>query len=135
ASWRMRERVGFLRRVFKVPESQAELLPPDLAETDALSPPPALLLEVHLAALQTLGRTQVRNLFRQVVGALREEYGVPLPKLALRAGLNLPENGYALYAYGVRIGYGVLQPEAVFLPGRAALPAAVGLEQVGATEG
>jgi len=135
ASWRMRERVGLLRRVFKVPESQAELLPPDLAETDALSPPPALLLEVHLSALQTLGSTQVRNLFRQVVGALREEYGVPLPKPALRAGLNLPENGYALYAYGVRIGYGVLQPEAVFLPGRTALPATVGSEQAIAAEG
>ncbi|MBE1161421.1 type III secretion system export apparatus subunit SctV [Dyella acidiphila] len=123
ASWRMRERVGLLRKVFKVPESQAELLPPDVADTDALLPPPALLLEVNMSALQALGSAQVRNLFRQVVGGLREEYGVPLPKPALRAGLNLPEQGYALYAYGVRIGFGVLQSEAVFLPGRAALPA------------
>ena len=123
ASWRMRERVGLLRKVFKVPESQAELLPPDVAETDALMPPPALLLEVNMSALQALGSTQVRNLLRQVVGGLREEYGVPLPKPALRAGLNLPEQGYALYAYGVRIGYGVLKAEALFLPGRIALPA------------
>ncbi|HEX7813939.1 flagellar biosynthesis protein FlhA, partial [Dyella sp.] len=123
AAWRMRERVGVLRRVFKVPENQAELLPPDVADTDALSPPPGLLLEVHLAALQSLGSTQVRNLLRQIVGGLREEYGVPLPSPALRAGLGLPENGYALFAYGVRIGYGVLRPDSVFLPGRAALPA------------
>ena len=123
ASWRMRERVGMLRKLFKVPESQAELLPPDVADTDALMPPPALLLEVNMSALQALGSTQVRNLFRQVVGSLREEYGVPLPKPALRAGLNLPEHGYALYAYGVRIGYGVLKSEALFLPGRVALPA------------
>lgn len=122
ASWRMRERVGFFRKVFKVPESQAELLPPDVADTDALMPPPALLLEVNMSALQTLGSAQVRNLFRQVVGSLREEYGVPLPKPALRAGLNLPDHGYALYAYGVRIGYGILESESVFLPGRAALP-------------
>jgi type III secretion protein V len=122
ASWRMRERVGFFRKVFKVPESQAELLPPDVADTDALMPPPALLLEVNMSALQTLGSAQVRNLFRQVVGSLREEYGVPLPKPALRAGLNLPDHGYALYAYGVRIGYGILESDAVFLPGRAALP-------------
>lgn len=123
ASWRMRERVGLLRKLFKVPESQAELLPPDVTDTDALMPPPALLLEVNMSALQALGSAQVRNLFRQVVGSLREEYGVPLPKPALRAGLNLPEQGYALYAYGVRIGHGVLQSEALFLPGRMALPA------------
>ena len=123
AAWRMRERVGMFRRVFKVPESQAELLPPDVADTDALTPPPALLLEVQMTTLQTLGSAPVRNLFRQVVGGLREEYGVPLPKPALRAGLNLPEHGYALYAYGVRIAYGVVKPDALFLPGRAALPA------------
>lgn len=122
ASWRMRERVGLLRMLFKVPESQAELLPPDVADTDALLPPPALLLEVNMSALQALGSAQVRTLLRQVVGGLREEYGVPLPKPALRAGMNLPEYGYALYAYGVRIGYGVLKSEALFLPGRVALP-------------
>lgn len=124
AAWRMRERVGFLRRLFKVPESQAELLPPDVADSDALLPSAPLMLEVHMSALQSLGSTQVRNLFRQVVGSLREEYGVPLPKPALRAGLNLPEHGYALYAYGVRIAHGVLRPGQLFLPGRAALTTA-----------
>ena len=124
AAWRMRERVGFLRRLFKVPESQAELLPPDVADSDVLLPSAPLMLEVHMSALQALGSNQVRNLFRQVVGNLREEYGVPLPKPALRAGLRLPEQGYALYAYGVRIAYGVLRPGQLFLPGRAALPPA-----------
>ena len=124
AAWRMRERVGFLRRLFKVPESQAELLPPDVADSDVLLPSAPLMLEVHMSALQALGSNQVRNLFRQVVGSLREEYGVPLPKPALRAGLHLPEQGYALYAYGVRIAYGVLRPGQLFLPGRAALPSA-----------
>jgi type III secretion protein V len=124
AAWRMRERVGFLRRLFKVPESQAELLPPDVADSDVLLPSAPLMLEVHMSALQALGSTQVRNLFRQVVGSLREEYGVPLPKPALRAGLHLPEHGYALYAYGVRIAHGVIRPGQLFLPGRAALPPA-----------
>ncbi len=124
AAWRMRERVGFLRRLFKVPESQAELLPPDVADSDVLLPSAPLMLEVHMTALQALGSNQVRNLFRQVVGTLREEYGVPLPKPALRAGLQLPEQGYALYAYGVRIAYGVLRPGQLVLPGRAALPPA-----------
>lgn len=123
AAWRMRERVGMFRKVFKVPESQTDLLPPDVADTDALLPPAALLLEVQMSALQTLGSASVRNLFRQVVGGLREEYGVPLPKPALRAGLALPEHGYALYAYGVRIAHGVIKPDALFLPGRKALPA------------
>ncbi|HEV2680487.1 MAG TPA: flagellar biosynthesis protein FlhA, partial [Rhodanobacter sp.] len=123
AAWRMRERVGIFRKVFQVPDSQTELLPPDVADTDALMPPPALLLEVQMSALQTLGSAPVRNLFRQVVGGLREEYGVPLPKPALRAGLALPDHGYALYAYGVRIAHGVIKPGSLFLPGRAALPA------------
>ncbi|NKJ21912.1 type III secretion system export apparatus subunit SctV [Dyella sp. SG609] len=124
ASWRMRERVGFLRRLFKVPESQAELLPPDVADSDVLLPSAPLLLEVHMSALQALGSNQVRSVLRQVVGGLREDYGVPLPKPALRAGLNLPEQGYALYAYGVRIAHGALRPGQLFLPGRAALPPA-----------
>jgi len=128
ASWRMRERVGFLRRLFKVPESQAELLPPDAADSDVLLPSAALLLEVHMSALQALGSNQVRNVLRQVVGGLREDYGVPLPKPALRAGLHLPEQGYALYAYGVRIANGVLRPGQLFLPGRAALPPAPSAE-------
>jgi type III secretion protein V len=123
AAWRMRERVGMFRKLFQVPDSQTELLPPDLADTDALMPPPALLLEVQMSALQTLGSASVRNLFRQVVGGLREEYGVPLPKPALRAGLALPDHGYALYAYGVRIAHGVIKPDSLFLPGRVALPA------------
>lgn len=122
AAWRMRERVGMFRKMFKVPDSQTELLPPDVADTDALTPPAALLLEVQLTALQNLGAASVRTLFRHVVGALREEYGVPLPKPALRAGLALPENSYALYAYGVRIAYGIIKPDQLFLPGRAALP-------------
>jgi len=128
ASWRMRERVGFLRRLFKVPESQAELLPPDVADSDVLLPSAPLLLEVHMTALQALGSNQVRNLLRQVVGGLREDYGVPLPKPALRAGLQLPEQGYALYAYGVRIAHGALRPGQLFLPGRAALPPAPSAE-------
>lgn len=128
ASWRMRERVGFLRRLFKVPESQAELLPPDVADSDVLLPSAPLMLEVHMSALQALGSNQVRNVLRQVVGGLREDYGVPLPKPALRAGLHLPEQGYALYAYGVRIAHGALRPGQLFLPGRAALPPAPAAE-------
>lgn len=116
AAWRMRERVDFLRKLFRVPQSQADLLPPDIADADVLEPPPALLLEMQLSALQVLGSTQVRNLLRQVVGELREEYGVPLPKPVLRSGRYLADHGYALHVYGVCIGKGEIKPDTVFLP-------------------
>ena len=117
AAWRMRERVDFLRKLFRVPQSQADLLPPDIADADVLEPPPALLLEMQMSALQALGSTQVRSLLRQVVGELREEYGVPLPKPVLRSGRHLAEDGYALHVYGVCIAKGVIEPDTVFLPG------------------
>jgi len=116
AAWRMREQVDFLRKLFRVPQSQADLLPPDIADADVLEPPPALLLEMQMTALQSLGSTHVRTLLRKVVGELREEYGVPLPKPVLRSGRHLSDHGYALHVYGVCIAKGEIKPDTVFLP-------------------
>jgi len=125
-AWRFRHSVGFLRKLFRVGESK-DLLPVDVVASDELAAPPALLLEMDVQTLRLLGATNVRTALRETVGNLREEYGVPLPPPSLRAGTNLPANVYRVYAHGVRIGSGRLQPGARFLPGgRAALPGPVG---------
>ena len=125
-AWRFRHSVGFLRKLFRVSDSK-ELLPLDVVASDELSAPPALLLEMDLQTLQQLGPANVRNVLRETVGTLREEYGVPMPAPALRAGQNLPANAYRVFVHGVRVGNGRLHPGARFLPAprsgdRAALP-------------
>ncbi len=125
-AWRFRHSVGFLRKLFRVGDSK-DLLPADVVASDELTAPPALLLEMDVQTLRVLGANNVRTALRETVGNLREEYGVPLPPPSLRAGTNLPANAYRVYAHGVRIGSGRLQPGARFLPaGRAALPAPTG---------
>lgn len=123
--WRFRNSVGFLRKLFRVTESK-DLLPLDVVASDELTAPPALLLEMDLQTLRLLGPANVRAALRETVGMLREEYGVPLPPPALRAGSGIPANAYRVFAHGVRIGSGRLQPGARFLPAdrsAAALPA------------
>jgi type III secretion protein V len=123
--WRFRNSVGWLRKLFRVTESK-DLLPLDVVASDELTAPPALLLEMDLQTLRLLGPANVRTVLRETVGMLREEYGVPLPPPALRAGNGLPANAYRVFAHGVRIGSGRLQPGARFLPAdrsAAALPA------------
>jgi len=127
--WRFRHSVGFLRKLFRVSDSK-DLLPLDVVASDELSTPPALLLEMDMQALRLLGPATVRTALRETVGQLREEYGVPLPAPALRAGHGLPANTYRVFAHGVRIGSGRLQPGAHFLPAsradRIALPSPAG---------
>lgn len=123
--WRFRNSVGFLRKLFRVAESK-DLLPLDVVASDELIAPPALLLEMDLQTMRLLGPANVRAALRETVGMLREEYGVPLPPPALRAGSGIPANSYRVFAHGVRIGSGRLQPGARFLPAdrsAAALPA------------
>lgn len=129
-AWRFRNSVGFLRKLFRVSDSK-ELLPLDVVASDELSAPPALLLEMDLQTLQQLGPANVRNVLRETVGLLREEYGVPMPAPALRAGQTLPPNAYRVFVHGVRVGIGRLHPGARFLPAprignRAALPGPAG---------
>jgi type III secretion protein V len=123
--WRFRHNVSFLRKLFRVSDSK-DLLPLDVVASDELSAPPALLIEMDMQTLRLLGPASVRTALRETVGLLREEYGVPLPAPALRAGQGLPENTYRVYAHGVRIGSGRVQPGAHFLPAsradRFALP-------------
>lgn len=127
AAWRMRTKVGFLRKVFKLPEIDAEMLQKQPDADDLLAPPPALLLEVDSRALQALGHTRVRAALREVVAAMRSEYGVPLPPPAMRVNLDLPENAYRLIVHGVQVGTGALRAGQRFLPAPSvnALPAEV----------
>lgn len=125
-AWRFRHSVGFLRKLFRVSDSK-DLLPLDVVASDELSAPPALLLEMDLQTLQQLGPANVRTVLRETVGNLREEYGVPMPAPALRAGAGMPANSYRVFVHGVRVGIGRLHPGARFLPAprvgnRAALP-------------
>ena len=127
-SWRFRNSVGFLRKLFRVPDASKDLQPLDVVASDELSPPPALLIEMDAQMLRALGPAAIRLALRETVGFLREEYGVPLPPPALRAGVGIAPNSYRVFAHGVRIGSGKLMPGARFLPSarapRAALPAA-----------
>ncbi|MEP7042836.1 MAG: type III secretion system export apparatus subunit SctV [Dokdonella sp.] len=123
--WRFRHSNHVLRKLFRVSDSK-DLLPLDVVASDELSTPPALLIEMDMQTLRLLGPATVRTALRETVGLLREEYGVPLPPPALRAGHGLPANTYRVFAHGVRIGSGRVQPGARFLPAsradRIALP-------------
>lgn len=125
AAWRMRTRVGFLRKLFKLPAIDAEMLQKQPDADDVLAPPPALLLEVDAHILQALGHANVRSALREVVAAIRGEYGVPLPPPAMRVNLDLSENAYHLLVHGVLVGTGALRAGQRFLPAPAlnALPA------------
>lgn len=133
AAWQMRTKVGILRRVFKLPEIDAELLQRQPGDSDALAAPAALLLEVEPIALQALGHANVRAILRETVAAVRDEYGIPLPPPAMRVDPKLPENAYRLVAHGVRIGVGTLRADARFLPApkttALALPNPAGSEE------
>lgn len=126
-AWRFRNSNRLLRKLFRVAENTKDLLPLDLVASDELTAPPALLLEMDMQTLRLLGPANVRAALRETVGVLREEYGVPMPPPALRAGTGLAPNTYRVFVHGVRIGSGHLQPGSRFLPaprgGRAALPA------------
>jgi len=126
-AWRFRHSVAFFRRVFRVPDENKDLLAHDVVASDELTPPPALLLEMDAQMLRALGPATVRLVLRETVGLLREEYGVPLPPPALRAGIGLPANSYRVFAHGVRIGSGTLMPGARFLPAARPTHAAAAL--------
>jgi len=132
-AWRFRHTVGFLRKLFRVPDASKELSPVDVVASDDLSPPAALLIEMDVQMLRALGPAVIRAALRETVGQLREEYGVPLPAPALRAGIALAPNSYRVFAHGVRIGSGKLLPGARFLPSarnaRAALPVGQGTDE------
>ncbi|WP_440222704.1 type III secretion system export apparatus subunit SctV [Dokdonella sp. MW10] len=120
SAWRMRDRVGVLRKLFKVPEPNSELAtrPQSLIEGDFV-PVPGLLLEVERGVGNALGPARVRDGLFALAGDLREEFGVPIPVPSIRSNERLQPGGYRLYAFGVRIGAGVLRTDARFLRGAA----------------
>lgn len=121
AAWRMRERVGLLRRLFRVPEANNELAAraQSLLDSD-FEPMPGLLLEVERGIGTALGPARVRDALQRLVVDLREEFGVPVPAPTMRSNERLQAGGYRLYAFGVRIGAGVIRADGRFLPGPVA---------------
>ncbi|HNR90885.1 MAG TPA: type III secretion system export apparatus subunit SctV [Dokdonella sp.] len=121
AAWRMRERVAFLRRLFRVPEANNELATraQSLLEGDFV-PMPGLLLEIERGTGTALGPARVRDALQRLVADLREEFGVPVPAPTMRSNERLQDGGYRLYAFGVRIGAGVIRADGRFLPGAVA---------------
>ena len=121
SAWRMRDRFAILRRLFKVPEPSSELAvrPQALPEGDFV-PVPGLLLEIERGAGTALGPGRLREAAARLAAELREEYGVPIPVPNVRSNERLPRGGYRLYAFGVRIGTGVLRPNMRFLRGARA---------------
>lgn len=120
SAWRMRDRVGVLRRLFKVPEPSNELAtrPQSLVEGDFV-PLPGLLLEIERGIGTTVGPARVRDGMLALAADLREEFGVPIPVPTVRSNERLQPGGYRLYAFGVRIGAGVLRADARYVRGAA----------------
>jgi len=120
SAWRMRDRVGLLRRLFRVPAAESELAsaPQRLLEGD-FEPPPGLLMEIERGIATTLGPARLRDALVRTAADVRDEYGVPVPVPKVRANERLQPGGYRIYAFGVRIGTGVLRADARFLPGMA----------------
>ncbi len=120
SAWRMRDRFAMLRRLFKVPEPSSELAarPQAMLEGDFV-PLPGLLLEVERGVGTALGPGRLRDGLTRLAADMREEYGVPIPAPTVRSNERLPSGGYRLYAFGVRIGAGVLRTDARFVRGVA----------------
>jgi type III secretion protein V len=118
SAWRMRDRFAILRRLFKVPEPASELAvrPQSMLEGDFV-PLPGLLLEIERGVGTALGPGRLRDGLTRLAADMREEYGVPIPPPSVRSNERLPPGGYRLYAFGVRIGAGLLRTDARFLRG------------------
>jgi type III secretion protein V len=123
-AWRARARIAPLRRWLQIEEPAAPPVDAEVVGADAdLRPPPPLALDVDAGLVEALGRERLLAAANKAAERVREEYGVPVPTPTLRVSRELPRNGYRAAAFGVRIAFGELQPQAQFRP---ALPAPPG---------
>ncbi|HJR73213.1 MAG TPA: type III secretion system export apparatus subunit SctV [Luteimonas sp.] len=120
SAWRYRHGHAMLRRAFRVPEGELAPAERKAAEVDDLAPPAPLQLDISPSLVGSLGDLPIRTRIAEVVQKLREEYGVPVPQPTVRIDPRLQDAGeYKLSAFGARIAFGKLHPDAHFRPARA----------------
>jgi type III secretion protein V len=121
SAWRLRERYAILRKLFRVAEPNSELAirPEALVDGDFV-PLPGLLLEIERGTGSALGANRIRETMLRLAADVREEFGVPVPVPTVRSNDRLPSGGYRIYAFGVRIGAGVIRTDARFVRGAIA---------------
>ncbi|MFD1299687.1 MULTISPECIES: FHIPEP family type III secretion protein [Lysobacter] len=121
AAWRYRHGSVMLRRAFRVPEGERGVDEKVINE-DEIAPPAALQLELSPSLAAVFGEQLTRERMIEVARRLREEYGVPLPVPVLKLAADLDSGdglgGYRLTAFGARIAFGRLSPNAQFRPAR-----------------
>jgi type III secretion protein V len=121
AAWRYRHGSVMLRRAFRVPEGERGVDEKVINE-DEIAPPAALQLELSPSLAAVFGEQLTRERMIDVARRLREEYGVPLPVPVLKLAADLDSGdglgGYRLTAFGARIAFGRLSPNAQFRPAR-----------------
>ncbi|QQQ01593.1 type III secretion system export apparatus subunit SctV [Lysobacter enzymogenes] len=122
AAWRYRHHHPVLRRAFKVPEGERPAEEKTVNE-DEIAPPAPLQLELAPSLAAAFGEHAARTRIVEIARRLREEYGVPLPVPALKISPDLDGDdglgGYRLTAFGARLAFGRLAPNAQFRPARA----------------
>ncbi|MGO1002562.1 type III secretion system export apparatus subunit SctV [Lysobacter sp. CA196] len=121
AAWRYRHGTVVLRRVFRVPEGERGA-DDVVVNEDEIAPPAPLQLDLSPALAAVFGEATVRERIVDVARRLRDEYGVPLPVPVVKVVPALDNGdglgGYRLTAYGARIAFGRLSPNAQFRPAR-----------------
>ncbi|MBT2749501.1 MULTISPECIES: flagellar biosynthesis protein FlhA [unclassified Lysobacter] len=121
AAWRYRHGSVMLRRAFRVPEGERGV-DEKVVNEDEIAPPAALQLELSPSLAAVFGEQLTRERMIEIARRLREEYGVPLPVPVLKLAADLDSGdglgGYRLTAFGARIAFGRLSPNAQFRPAR-----------------
>ncbi|MFK3650218.1 type III secretion system export apparatus subunit SctV [Lysobacter enzymogenes] len=122
AAWRYRHHHPLLRRAFSVPEGErAEEDKP--ANEDEVAPPAALQLDLSPSLAAAFGEHAARIRMIEIARRLRDEYGVPLPVPVVKIAADLDGSdglgGYRLTAFGARMAFGRLSPNAQFRAARA----------------
>ncbi|MGH8082043.1 MAG: FHIPEP family type III secretion protein [Lysobacter sp.] len=122
AAWRYRHGSAVLRRAFKVPEGERGI-DEKFVNEDEVAPPAPLQLDLSPSLAAVFGEQVARDRIVDVARRLRDEYGVPLPVPVLRIAADLDGadglGGYRLTAFGARIAFGRMSPNAQFRPARA----------------
>ncbi|BAW00295.1 type III secretion system export apparatus subunit SctV [Lysobacter enzymogenes] len=122
AAWRYRHHHPLLRRAFSVPEGERAAEDRPLNE-DEVAPPAPLQLEIAPSLAAAFGEQAARTRMVEVARRLRDEYGVPLPVPVVKIAADLEGDdglgGYRLTAFGARLAFGRLSPNAQFRAARA----------------
>jgi type III secretion protein V len=103
---------------------------PDVPSTQApLAPPPQVLLEVGPELLAREGREPLLDAATRAVEQLREDFGAPIPPVALQVNGSLDASSFRLSAFGLRLAAGEL-PDAAGPTGVTTPTSVTALESV-----